>query len=125
MYTLYHTLKVNIPKKDLSSKEAKLIEKSLDEMLEDDMEAIFMLIFEHARIEEKYEYSTKNKDLPYGMTYNKNELKMCVENLPLELQWIVYKFCKQRIVPKNEVSKMSKNETSTSTSKAKISTKKK
>ena len=104
MYSLYHTLKVNISEEELSSKEIRVIEGYIDTMLDDDIEAVLMLIFEHARIHEEYVYSPKNlKDLPYGMTYANQKLNMNVKNLPVTLQWIIHKFCKQRIsVKKNE-----------------------
>ena len=54
--------------------------------------AFLMLIFEHARLKNEFEYDPKNINLPYSIQYDENNITLDFSKLPQELQLILWKF---------------------------------
>lgn len=90
-YPLYHTLNAERPKGKFSDvNRKKLIDLTKTDLSEQKKTAILMLVAEHARINDKYNFVTD--DLPYRMKQTGEDVIMYVEKFPTELQWILWKF---------------------------------
>lgn len=112
MYALYHTLNKDLEKKKLSKRKIKELATIHNNLFESELkteenqegetkfldidEAIFMLIMEHARLNEEYDTSKlyDKKSLPYNIKDTKTTTDIPLETLPVDLQQIIYKFMK-------------------------------
>lgn len=96
-YGLHQTFNAKIPKRKLAKPlRIKLAEK-FNNLDPEQNNAVFMLIVEHARLNEEFVYDPEIKlKLPYSIQYdaaNKN-VKVDIEKLPNKLQWILSRFGK-------------------------------
>ncbi len=97
MFQLYHTLNKNIQSTDLKKVEKEDILKTIDVMDQQSRDAFFLLIYEHARIndnsEDVYNIPYSGIETPQGIEFN-------LGKLPIKLRRILYKFVK--VLQKNE-----------------------
>lgn len=96
-YPLYHTLNKNIPAKDLSVTQKQNLKDKIGSCTDSDVKkAIVMLIAEHATVKQDLDVKLlaqkKGGALPYKMTQTKDDVSFDIENLPIELRWILLKF---------------------------------
>jgi len=85
---LYYTLNSNISKKDLpEGKKIELIKK-ISKLNQEQIEAFFLLICEHQKIENGIDY----KSIPYGGIKQKSGVQFDLQSFPIQLRWILYKF---------------------------------
>ena len=98
VYSLYDTLNKKIPKRGLKTKE---LNRFTDETKITDnakAEALFLLVIESAVRYDGFEPQLAAEgspvDLPYGIVYSpkRKRVKITIETLPHELQWVLYKF---------------------------------
>lgn len=91
-YGLYHTLNKDTKKKDLTTAQKKKLIAKIGEMDEQRRIAVMMLIFEHAtRDNIKMTQGNKVK-LPYGMKQSASDVVIDIEEMPVELRIILWKF---------------------------------
>lgn len=103
-YGLYQTFlsTQEHPMEDLGMDEKIEIKETIRSMTLEQKKAVFYLIIEHAKIEDGYIYATEDIHLPYGLVqHNINNIHFNLENLPIALKWILFKFCK---LLKNEIT---------------------
>ena len=93
MYGLYQTLDKNIPRKDLTEKEKKHILKKIKGAAPDQLEAMFMLICEDARLHDDFEGELENYELPYRGKSQDEGVQFNLERFPRRLRWIIFRFC--------------------------------
>jgi hypothetical protein len=90
--SLYHTLNKKIPNKPLSIKQKTELITRMKNIAssknQDTINAIIMLIAEHARYVDGFDFT----ELPYELQQNGKDLVLDIESLPVELCWILYKF---------------------------------
>lgn len=92
-YGLYQTFSQNTPEDDLSEKEKKELKDFLLNLELDQKKAVFFLIIEHAIINDNFSYDPKKQlELPYDLLQNEKNLEFNLENLPINLKWILWKF---------------------------------
>lgn len=91
MFQLYHTLNSNIQSTDLKKIEKTEILKTIDTMDQSSKEALFLLIYEHYRLNEDPSDIYK---LPYGGTEKNNGIEFNLSKMPIKLRRIIYKFIK-------------------------------
>ncbi len=97
-YALYYTLNKNIKPVNLTVKQKTTLLNFLtsEDLDVDKKTAIILLITEHSRVVDNYEFDADNLILPYDLDdtveSDGSTLYGDLENLPSELQWILYKF---------------------------------
>lgn len=91
MYCLYQTLATEDSSK-LSKAERVAFRSRMKNLSDDQKEAVFMLICEHARCNEDFVYDPENIKLPYGLKKKKTNIDVDMDNLPTILQRVLYKF---------------------------------
>jgi len=92
-YGLYQTFSLNTPEEDLSEKEKRELKDFLLNADSDQKKAVFFLIIEHAILNDNFSYDPKNQlILPYDLIQNEKNLEFNLENLPINLKWILWKF---------------------------------
>lgn len=90
-YGLYQTLSSEkFPSKDLLVKNKKDLVVVFNNLNQEQSEVVFMLICEHARVNDDYKYSPEN--LPYGVTFEDEKIHFDVNDLPKNLRHILWKF---------------------------------
>jgi hypothetical protein len=93
-YGLYQTLSsTNSNDLLLLSDKIKLPE-IIKSMSYEKRKAVFMLIYEHARLNDEFQYNFQNEVLPYSIVQDKNDILIDFLKLPDNLQFIIYKFSK-------------------------------
>lgn len=101
-YGLYQTFSNHEQKDDLSLDEKIYMKEIIHSMTLEQKKAVLFLIIEHAKIEDEYVYNSENFSLPYGLSQPRiNSLEFELDNLPIKLKWILFKFSK---LLKNEIS---------------------
>ncbi len=100
MFQLYYTLNSNIQTADLKKSEKEEILRTINIMDVHSKKALFLLIYEHAKINE--DISSNIYDIPYGGVETDGCLEFNLAKMPIKLRRILYKFIK--IVQKNEFS---------------------
>lgn len=91
-YGLYYTFSSNIPEGNLSEEDIdNLISKTLSLSYEQKC-AFFMLICEHARSNDEFQYDADGYPLPYLINQEENNIRIDFSKIPRELQWILFKF---------------------------------
>jgi len=104
-FPLYSSLCNELPNKDLTSVQKADFVKKVDAMDQDGHELIYALI--------KTFYIDKENNspfiLPYGGKVVKNEMSYDMDNIPVELRQLLYKFAKIHTKKMKEDSKMEKN----------------
>jgi hypothetical protein len=95
-YGLYQTFSsIEEPSQGLSSERKKRFRKKISSLTEEQREAVFMLICEHARQNQEFDYDPENIILPYQMVYdNEGRVDLNINLLPYKLQYILWKFVK-------------------------------
>jgi hypothetical protein len=88
------------PSRDLSPEKRTRLLKKVRLLNEEQREAMFMLICEHARLNDEFEYQPGSFALPYDLRYSDGELTFDVKLLPRKLQYILWKFV--RVVQHSE-----------------------
>lgn len=88
-YGLYQTFSSDIPNEKLKVKEKKQIEDSFHMLSSKQTEAVFMLIYEWARVNDALERSDV---LPYEMKEKNGKVIFDLEKLPTGLQWVLWRF---------------------------------
>ena len=88
-YGLYQTL-ANTSERKLGKIQRKKLLDSISEFTSDQYEAVFMLICEHARLNDGYNLDIKN--LPYKLKIEKDDVIVNIDNLPRRLQRILFNF---------------------------------
>lgn len=113
-YNLYYTLNSNIKKTKLTKKNKNELYEKLKNIQVDNLEsktfhprsktlfksqAICLLILEHSIYKDGFVFPVKNGNLdvenlilPYNIEFTDKYIKFDIDNLPNELQWIIYKF---------------------------------
>ena len=92
-YPLYHTLDKNLKKSDLTATQKKdLLKKPSNIENDETRKAVLMLIVEHSKIVDDVRISPENFILPYNISQNKKDIYIDLENLPIPLRWIIWKF---------------------------------
>ena len=99
MFQLYYTLNTNLQTTDLKKAEKEEILKVIKTMDDSSKKALFLLMYEHLKINEK---NSDPYQLPYGGVKKENCLEFDIGKMPIKLRRILYKFVK--IVQKNENS---------------------
>ena len=93
-YGLYDTLNSSIPTRNLKKKELKRL--TTETIPIEKQKAMLLLIIECAIRNDGY--SPSSKKLPYKIkttpqsTFNEGRVDIDVSKLPLEVQWVLYKF---------------------------------
>lgn len=99
-YGLYQTFSdIKEPSRGLSSEKKKKIKSAFSRLTEDQREAFFMLVCEHARQNDEFDYDPENIVLPYDIVYSDNQVEMDLKNLPPKLQYILWRFLKVLNLP--------------------------
>ena len=91
-YGLYQTLNKNIPRKDITSTQKTLILEKLNKLTIDQIEAVVMLVCEHGRVHNDFDYDPENVNLPYEGVHSKNSVTFDLKKIPIPLRWILLKF---------------------------------
>ena len=91
-YGLYQTFSSNIPPSDLSQDEIGKIDKKIGTFSHEQKCAFLMLIFEHARLQDQFEFKKDEVNLPYTIEQKENDISVDFSKLPRDLQWILFKF---------------------------------
>jgi hypothetical protein len=91
-YGLYQTLCSSEESPNMSFKKVKDLSQRLSNLSYDQIEAVCMLICEHARQNNDFVYDPENINLPYSIVAENNKIEFDVQNLPVELQYILWKF---------------------------------
>ncbi len=97
-YGLYQTLTSTsfddskLSQKDLSTDQKKELLCKLSAINKAQTDAIFMLIIEHARINNEFIYDQTNMKLPYGLEQKSKIIVFDLKNLPISLRWILWRF---------------------------------
>ena len=92
-YGLYQTLSIGCEsEKKLTVAQKKSLASKLKNTNDQKTEAIFMLICEHARLNDDFIYDPTSIKLPYSMKKQDNDVLVSVEDLPIPLQRILWKF---------------------------------
>ena len=99
MYGLYHTLNVNLRKSDITRIEKLKILDSVEKMSQEELEAFFMLIYEHHRVSTEEEV-----DLPYGCQQSGGGIQINMSKLPIQLRRVLLKFVNMILEKKNDSS---------------------
>lgn len=89
---LYQQLKKETLSIDLSSEQKEEFVKITKTLDESGCEITYILI-------RLYELDTtlKSDELPYGSKFSSKELKFDLENFPIQLKWILYRFLKKHM----------------------------
>jgi hypothetical protein len=91
-YPLYHTLNKNLKTTDLSSAQKTKLLAKLSDLDLDKKRAIIMLIIEHAKVSDGVVVKPENFSLPYDVKQVDKDVCIDLENLPISLKWIIWKF---------------------------------
>ena len=91
-YPLYHTLDKNLKKSDLNATQKKALLEKLSETNDDTKKALIMLIVEHSKIADDVQVDPENFILPYNVKQHGKDVHIDLENLPIPLRWILWKF---------------------------------
>ncbi|MDB4769516.1 hypothetical protein OAG24_00985 [bacterium] len=93
-YGLYQTLIENEGsyEADISKENKKTLVKFLNKVEPAYGEAILMLICEHAKLNDRFEYDPVNLKLPYKGIQKDFDVIFELKNLPVSLRHILYKF---------------------------------
>ena len=92
-YSLYHTLNRDVDSKKLSLKQKKELVKEANNLDENGKEAFLMLVCEHARINDDYNF-LKKKVLPYNGVSKNGDIIFEINKFPPQLCYILIKFLK-------------------------------
>lgn len=103
-FPLYSSLSTDLPNKDLTGAQKADFVKKVDAMDQDGHELIYALI--------KTFYIDKENNspfiLPYGGKFVKNDMSYDLDNIPVELRQLLYKFSKIHTKRMKEDRKMDK-----------------
>lgn len=91
-YGLYYTFSSNIPEEELSEKDINNLISKTSSLSYEQKCAFFMLICEHARLNEQFQYDEEEGILPYSINQEENNILIDFSKIPRELQWILFKF---------------------------------
>jgi len=92
-YGLYQTFSSNIPIEPLPDVEKEDLFKKIEFLSHEQKCAFFMLICEHARLNDNFQYdNTEDIILPYSIKQVENNVSLDFSKIPRELQWILSKF---------------------------------
>jgi len=91
-YGLYQTLISSEKDLPLSEEEQKNLMERIKNSSYETREAIFMIICEHAKIHEEFNYDPENISLPYEIKTGRNKVTIDLKNIPVELQRILLRF---------------------------------
>lgn len=92
-YGLYQTFSAGeMPKKNITANQRKEFVKKMDSLNPDQTEAVFLLICEHARLNDDFVYDFEEIKLPYRMQKSGSDIKIDFERIPRPLKWILLKF---------------------------------
>lgn len=104
-FPLYSSLSTNLPNKDLTGTQKADFVKKVDSMDQDGHNLIYALI--------KMFYIDKEQNspfvLPYGGKTVKNDMIYDLDNIPVELRQLLYKFTKIHAKKMREDRKINKN----------------
>jgi hypothetical protein len=93
-YTLYQTFSSAVEKRKLGKKRTETVLKSIKSMSDDQLEAVFRLIIEHARLDNIDVTDEEGEpSIPYQGEIRGRGPRFSLENFPNQLQWIIFKFC--------------------------------
>ncbi len=94
-YGLYQTFSNVDSGKKMTNRVYKNIMKTIPTLSKEFRSAIFLLIYEHYRIEENIDYDPCNKILPYDILFDINKgVHIDLTKLPNKLVFIIEKFVK-------------------------------
>ena len=91
-YGLYQTFNENLPTKNLSKSKKTILLERIEKADLDQTEAIFMLVCEHDRLTNE-EDECDEVDIPYDGIQKRRGVKFDLDKFPIELVWIIWKFC--------------------------------
>lgn len=90
-YSLYQTFTYNIPVKDLSEIEKTQLKSGVEKLTQHEKNVFLRLILEHAHIVDSYGVDAS---LPYSGTDAKDGPVFNLDDLPVDLRWILLRFLK-------------------------------
>lgn len=91
-YGLYQTLNSKIPKSDLKATQKIELNDFIENSTYEQKEAILLLIYEYARINEDYVYDPVSINIPFGGKVQSNDVHFELKKIPIHLRWILWKF---------------------------------
>lgn len=92
-YGLYQTLNQNIPKRDLTVAQKTSILDGIESLAIEEKEALIMLIYEHARLNDNFVYDNNQLSvMPYNGEFSNKSINLDIKNFPIGLRWIIFKF---------------------------------
>lgn len=92
-YGLYQTLySPSFSEEQLPDENKKELLEKVKIMNYDQEKALFMLIYEHARLNGDVEYDSENIILPYSIEQKGKNISIKFPELPNNLMWILWKF---------------------------------
>ena len=91
-YGLYQTFNVGLRKKDLTAPQKKDLLERFGKLDPREMEAVFMLVCEHASRNDAFVYDCENLELPYSITYDDGIVNLNLQKFPIPLRQILWKF---------------------------------
>ena len=91
-YGLYQTFNENLPKRNLSKFKKSILLERIEKADQDQTEAIFMLVCEHDRLTNE-NLECDEVDIPFDGIQKRRGVKFDLDNLPIELVWIIWRFC--------------------------------
>ena len=89
-FPLYDSLTKNLPKKDLSVKQKKDFITDVDIFDQNGIELLYALTRVYQL--QNNDYSNSNFNLPYGGKFIKEEIQFDLDDFPIPLKRILYKF---------------------------------
>jgi hypothetical protein len=91
-YGLYQTLSSKNSKELLLLSDKLQLSENIKCMSYEQKKAIFMLIYEHSRLKDGFNYIPQNSVLPYSIIQNQNDISFDFLKLPENLQIIIWRF---------------------------------
>ena len=91
-YGLYQTFVPSENSESISAKQKNALQKKFSNLDSEQSEAVFMLICEHARLNEDFVYDPSYIVLPYGIKQKKSVIDIDINLLPDILQRILWSF---------------------------------
>lgn len=91
-FSLYYTLNRDVPEKDLNKKQYTEFIEKISQMTVNQHKSILLLLFEHALVCGDINYDSEELSIPYNCESTNNGIQFNLDNFPISLKWIVFKF---------------------------------
>lgn len=93
-YSLYQTLKDNIPSKNITLKDKKYIINNVNTLNIDQKTAFTRLVIEHFRLQDDGIDSDTNNNSIFSEQKSSENIEFNINDIPKDLLWILLKFIK-------------------------------